>query len=101
MTTMVRTPRPIPVKEEVMPQKKSPSIPEELLLEFVGNIPNLFKIDQHHIWNNRYRINVWTQEWAEGRFCPTNRIAKSFYLLYEDGKIFDKTIKKRIDIDDK
>jgi len=93
MTTTVRPLSPIPEEEEVMPQKKSPSIPKEILLEFVGETLGLFRIDQHHIRNNHYRINVWTQEWNEGRFCPTNRIAKSFYILYANGKIFDKTIR--------
>lgn len=80
-------------EQQDMPQEKPAAIPDDKLIKFVRYVPYLFKIDQHPVWNGRYRINVWTQHWEDGRVCPTNRIARSFYVQYDQkkGEIIDVT----------
>jgi hypothetical protein len=89
MLTAKKRPKPI-VKVE--PEEiTDPSIPEDRLLEFIGNTPYFLKVDQHFIWNNSFRINVWSQKFEDGRVCPTNRIEKSFYVQYNGYEILDKS----------
>lgn len=72
-------------------KEETPLIPNDLLKSFIGRVDGLLKIDQHRVNHGKYRVNVWTQSWPEGAYCPTNRIAKAYFLVYEDGKISDKT----------
>jgi hypothetical protein len=74
-------------------EKTGVEIPQNTLLKFVGHVPNMLKIDQHNLWDNRYRINVWTQRYIDESVVPTNRIEKSFFIHFVNGKIIDKTIK--------
>ena len=76
-----------------MPKKnKSKDIDYKILKNFVGEVENLLKIDAKHLYDNRYRINVWTEIYKEGMFCPFHKIEKSYFIHYVDGEIVDKTI---------
>jgi hypothetical protein len=80
---------------------KKPEIPIELLEDFVGHVPNLFMIKAIHLWENRFRVNVWTQEYLEDRVCPDYNIVKSYFVYYNGTRIIDRSIavkpqKKRI-----
>jgi|TARA_R100000008_G_C3502225_1_gene124330 hypothetical protein len=78
---------------EAMPKKnKSKDIDYKILKNFVGEVENLLKIDAKHLYDNRYRINVWTEIYKEGMFCPFHKIEKSYFIHYVDGEIVDKTI---------
>ena len=90
MPATKRKPRTKVEPETVTPIKET--IPDGQLREFVGKVPNLFKIDSCHIHSDKYRINVWTQEFKNERVVPTSKIAKSYYVKYEDGVIYDETI---------
>lgn len=82
-------------KTKVEPEKVSPirgAIPDEQLREFVGKVPNLLKIDSHHIHSDKFRINVWKEEFKDERVVPTHSIVRSYYVKYEDGVIWDETI---------
>jgi len=79
------------IKKEKTIKNNCEGIPQDMLLDFIGYIPNFLKVDQHRIWKNKYRINVWTEYWQEGRICATHRIAKSFYVKYDGRKITDES----------
>lgn len=85
-----------PPEEQVVPtntevEECDGGIPDNLLKAFVGQVEDLLKIDQQKLYHGRYRVNVWTQKWPQGAYCPTNRIVKAYFVVYENGKILDKT----------
>ena len=81
-------------REPVTPISKT--IPDNELREFVGKIPNLLKIESVNVNNDKWRINVWTEEFKDERVVPSFTIVKSFYVKYDDGVIYDETIKPSI-----
>lgn len=72
-------------------KKNTPKIPISKLENFVGYIKNIYKIDAIHLWDNRFRINVWTEETLDNYVYPKYGIAKSFFVSYEDNEITDRT----------
>ncbi len=83
-------------KVEVMPTKDKPKeIDQKTLKEFVGEVENLWKTEAKHLYYNRYRINVWTETYQKGQFSPFQKIEKSYFIHYKDGKIIDKTIPQK------
>ena len=81
-------------RESVTPISKT--ITDGELREFVGKVPNLLKIDSINVNNDKWRINVWTEEFKNERIIPTYTIVKSFFVKYDDGVIYDETIKSTI-----
>ena len=81
-------------REPVTPISKT--IPDSELREFVGEVPNLSKIDSINVHNDKFRINVWKREREVDRIMAINTIVKSFYVKYEDGVIYDETIEPSI-----
>ena len=81
-------------REPVTPISKT--IPDSELREFVGKVPKLLKIDSINVNNDKWRINVWTEEFKDERIIPSFKIVKSFYVKYDDGVIYDETIKPSI-----
>jgi hypothetical protein len=81
-------------REPVTPISKT--IPDNELREFVGKVPNLLKIDSVNVNNDKWRINVWIEEFKDERVVPSFTIVKSFYVKYEEGVIYDETIKPSI-----
>jgi len=81
--------------EVEMPKKTSEEceyIPLDKLEAFVGHVPYLLKITQKHLWNGRFRVNVWVERWLEGHDHPANWIEKSYFVHYHGDEIIDKTI---------
>ncbi len=70
-------------------------IPQEVLKEFVGRVPYLMQITATHIYNNRFRINVWTEKYHDNKVVPTIRIAESYFVHYHEGVIIDETIQPK------
>ena len=88
-------------KIKKMPNKKGSSkdslkkeIPQDLLEHFVGHVENLWMIKASHLWDNRYRVNAWTEEWKDDCITPSYKIEKSFFVHYHDAEqmILDKTL---------
>tara|TARA_R110000824_G_scaffold140233_1_gene305969 strand:+ start:4071 stop:4376 length:306 start_codon:yes stop_codon:yes gene_type:complete len=91
---MIKNP---PKKTKQTAKKKTPmkkDIPKEVLSEFVGHVPNLWMISAINLWDNRYRINAWTEEWKDDCITPSYKIEKSFFVHYHDAEqmILDKTL---------
>jgi len=70
-------------------------IPMNKLKEFVGPVDNLLQISAVHLWDNRFRINVWTSKYKENALSPTIKIDKSFFVHYNNGIIIDQTIQPK------
>ena len=88
--------------EQEVKVKPMPTIPHEVLAGFVGNVPNLHKIDCRCVsdngGNDRFRINVWTKGNDPTRVVQEYRIHASYYVSYNSNskakvkKIVDETI---------
>ena len=65
-------------REPVTPISKT--IPDNELREFVGKVPNLLKIESVNVNNDKWRINVWTEEFKDERLIATYTIVKSFFV---------------------
>jgi hypothetical protein len=90
MPATKRKPKTKVEREKVSPIKET--IPDEQLREFVGKVPNLLKIESVNVNNDKWRINVWTEEFKDERLIATYTIVKSFYVKYSEGCIWDETI---------
>ena len=73
-------------------KKETPTIPLDKLKELVGEVDNLYKIEAKHVWDNHFRVNVWTKTYSEGYFCANYMIDKSYFVLYNEDVIVDQTI---------
>ena len=79
-------------KPEVKKTKEVELYSEEALLKLTGTVKNHLKTDVIHLFANRYRINVWTEERRKDRLISHFNIPKSFFVYLEDGEFVDKTI---------
>ena len=79
-------------EEPVVKSEKPMEIDPKTLKEFVGYVDNLWFIESKLLYNNRFRINVWTETYKEGYYCAFHKIEKSYFVHYVDGTIIDKTI---------
>lgn len=79
------------------PPTQKKVIPKEQLKEFVGEVENLWKIEAVHLWEDNFRINVWTQQQMEGQITTIYKVDKSFFVVYNEayGSIADKTIQPK------
>jgi hypothetical protein len=79
---------------KVEPEAVTPigkTIPQEILESF-ASVPHQYKIDAIHIHGTSWRLNYWSQWYDDNRVVPTNRITKSFFVEYEGGVLYNKTI---------
>ena len=80
------------------PAPMKPEIPKEIVDNFLKNKitaedrPNVREIKCTNLFHNRYRINVWLEEFEEGFYCPRVWIKYSYFVHFVDDKIVDKTI---------
>ena len=60
----------------------------EKILNRLGRPPSLHHIDAVNVYSNKWRVNVWTEDLAEGRVARTYRIQHSFFCeLTESGSL--------------
>ncbi len=99
------------VKRPDIKKKPDPKIPADILSEFleekvkVRDMPNVKTIRNNFLWEKnetqRYRINVWVEEYVDGRYCPKVYIKYSFFVHYnkKTKKIEDLTIEQTLDLE--
>ena len=89
-------PKPKQSRAEPMAKKQKPvEIDPQILKEFVGKVDNLWRLEAKHLWDNRFRINVWTEIYKEGHYCAFHQIEQSYFVHYINDKIVDKTIEPK------
>jgi len=57
--------------------------------DFVDKPKDFHKTDIIHLYDDRYRINVWTVQKAG--LIDKFSISKSYFVTYENGQIVDRT----------
>ena len=65
-------------------------LPASLVDDFVGEVKNHHKTDVINVYDDRYRINVWTLE--KGDLIDKYKIDKSYFVMHSGGQIVDKTL---------
>ena len=51
------------------------------VLKRLGKPPDFFKIDVHHLWANKWRVNVWCKGMGSGEgVVPSFNISDSFFV---------------------
>jgi hypothetical protein len=63
---------------------------DSIVAGFVGKVKNHHKTEAIHLYDNKYRINVWTV--TKGDLVDHYIIDRSYFISYDDGKIIDKTV---------
>lgn len=71
------------------------SIPFHEVEDWVGYVPNLYKIDTIHLWGDRFRINCWCSVQKPNMLYESYSIDKSFHVEYKNGQFVDKSNPKR------
>jgi len=64
-------------------------IPIDELNDWIGPIKNHYKTDAIHLWDNHFRINVWTSEYVKDRVYEKCSIDRSFHVVYNNGTFKD------------
>lgn len=88
-----------------------PAIPQDTLSDFlessmnIREVPNVLMVEDNYLWTkgsiNRHRVNVWVQEYQDGKYCPRTYIGFSFFLQHdtESNTIKDLTIEQTITLE--
>jgi len=58
------------------------SDPKSLIEKFIEKPSCFLKTDVHNLWEDYYRVNVWTQRFYG--LVPTNRVSLSYFLRVTD-----------------
>ena len=97
-------PQPVQEKkvEPTRPRKVEPTVSQDALDQFLmdkikpEDKKKIGKVQCENLWGNRYRINVWMEEYrGEEPLFPSNYIGYSYFVYYHEGLIVDKTIAEK------
>ena len=58
-----------------------------MVRELLGEPLHYFGTTVRNIFEDKWRVNVWTQHWSSERSTPTNTIAYSFFITIQNGEI--------------
>ena len=78
-TTKPKKVRKEDVKKDEPKQPDFSPVIQEAVLERLGKPDDFWKVDVKPLWENRFRVNVWTEQM--GRIGPTHRIVDSFFIV--------------------
>lgn len=91
-------------------EKASPQIPQDIFNDFLeskiklSQVKNIKEIKCGFLWERqglqRYRINIWQEEFENGQYCARFYIGHSWFVHYctRTKKIIDKTIEPKPEI---
>ena len=89
---MHQTVKKIPVKAgEPMSSTKnnteSELIVQDLVLGLLGEPPSFFGTTVVNVFDDKWRVNIWTQSYSSVRVTPVYSISHSFFLTIQNGEI--------------
>ena len=76
----------------VEPKEETGSIPEPILNEFIGHVPNHLKTECYNVYGDSWRIDVWTATQKPDSFMRIFNIVDSYFVKFDGETITDKTI---------
>ena len=73
-------------KKDIDPNLQQKLVCEEVLTK-LGHIRDFYKITANNIYYNKWRVNVWIEQWEEGMSGPTYYIKYSYFCTVQDNCI--------------
>ena len=67
--------------------KESELIVQDLVLGLLGKPAHFYGTTVINVFEDKWRVNVWTQHWSSVRVTPVNKISHSFFLTIQNGEI--------------
>ena len=67
--------------------KESELIVQDLVLGLLGKPAQFYGTTVINVFEDKWRVNVWTQHWSSVRVTPVNKISHSFFLTIQNGEI--------------
>ena len=58
-----------------------------MVLELLGEPAHYFGTTVRNVFDNKWRVNVWTQHYTSQRITPVHHISHSFFLTIQNGEI--------------
>ena len=81
----------VPLKKTKKDEQESTRERDErvvsMVLELLGEPLNYFGTTVRNVFEDKWRVNVWTQHWSSNMTTPTHNIAHSFFLTIQNGEI--------------
>ena len=62
---------------------------KDRILKRLGKPKYFYKIDAHHLWGNKWRVNVWVKTTCEEGIgvAPSHSISDSFFVTIKNNRI--------------
>jgi hypothetical protein len=81
----------VPVKKSKQPEAESHYERDQrvvsMVRELLGEPLNYFGTTVRNVFEDKWRVNVWTQHWGSDMTTPTHTITHSFFLTIQNGEI--------------
>ena len=58
-----------------------------MVLDLLGKPHHYFGTTVTNVFEDKWRVNVWTQHWSSVRVTPVNHISHSYFLTIQNGEI--------------
>ena len=58
-----------------------------MVLDLLGKPAHYFGTTVTNVFEDKWRVNVWTQHWSSVRVTPRHEIAHSYFLTIQNGEI--------------
>jgi hypothetical protein len=78
-------------KEKKSPPKKTDRTDQEIIEDWIGYVKNLNHIRHTNVYNNRYRVDVFTYYKLEDDLYNRTKITQSYFVAVIDGEVMNLT----------
>ena len=58
------------------------------VLQALGPVKDLFEVMARNVYDNRWRVDVWTEEWKPEVYGPSYRIKHSYFCKIKENCIY-------------
>ena len=74
-------------QKDIHPNLQQKLVCEEILTK-LGTIKDFYKVEASNVYNNKWRVDVWTKTWGEeDTFGPSYHIKHSYFCTVQDNCI--------------
>ena len=86
----------VPMHQDVTNAEDNEALAQKIknrILKRLGKPRYFYKVDAHHLWDNKWRVNVWikTTDNSEGvGVVPSHSICDSFFVTIKNNRITTK-----------
>ena len=83
----------MPMHQDVTKAEDNEALSQKIrdrILRRLGKPRYFYKIDAHHLWSNKWRVNVWIKTHGTGEgigVVPSHTICDSFFVVIKNNRI--------------